>query len=463
MRGPSTPPSGPFFWTKLRLNAHGWPRLPWNRAWRADLSAYADDELDPSERARVQAQLEASPERQQWLAEVEHVQETLAALSAAELPRSFELSELQFAAARTADSEPVDERAAATRAIPLRLATAGAVASLVALATVSGFDMLDNPTVSTPTITRIEPTATAVTTGVASQSTQSAAESPAAPAGASESEPAQAQQAATIAAAPSDDAEQPATTAQSQQPEPAATEAALEEAEAEEQAEQAAQEQAQYQQQAAQQAEQQIAQDTPPAMTAEQQEAARDPARGAVNAGISADQSQSAAADPTFSARDDSDAQAAQTEQADAAISGAASDQAQTQAAEPAPESQSVQVAETDTEDQPAATSETSPEADQPDDPQPSRVVVVSTSDQADQDTRRISIPDTQQQIVHRNSDRSADPDDWPIPARPQAAGETSAAEPGWETPVQIALAIVAIVALLIWVFCWLLTRRQTV
>lgn len=457
MRGPSTPPSGPFFWTKLRLNAHGWPRLPWNRAWRADLSAYADDELDPSERARVQAQLEASPERQQWLAEVEHVQETLAALSAAELPRSFELSELQFAAARTADSEPVDEHAATTRAIPLRLATAGAVASLVALATVSGFDMLDNPTVTTPTITRIEPTATAVTTGVASQSTQSAA----APAAASESESAQAQQAVTIAAAQSDDAEQSATAAQSQQPEPAAAEAALEEAEAEEQAEQAAQEQAQYQQQAAQQAEQQIAQDTPPAMTAEQQEAARDPARGAVNAGISSDQSQSDAADPTFSARDDSDAQAAQADPAADATTADAAEQAQAKTTEPAPEAQTEQAAET--EDQPPATSETSAEAGEPDEPQPSRVVVVSTSGQADQDTRRISIPDTQQQIVHRNSDRSADPDDWPIPARPQAAGETSAAEPGWETPVQIALAVVAIVALLIWVFCWLLTRRQTV
>ena len=447
MRGPGTSPSGPFFWTKLRLNAHGWPRLPWNRAWRADLSAYADDELDPGERARVQAQLDASPERQQWLAEIEHVQETLAALSAAELPRSFELSELQFAAARTADSEPIDERASATRAIPLRLATAGAVASLVALATVSGFDMLDNPTISTPTITRIEPTATAVTTGVA--------ESPAAPESASASESAQAQQAATVAAAPSEQTQQSAAAAQSQQPEPTVAAAAVEEAEEEEQA---AQEQAQYEQQAAMQAEQQSAEDTPPAMTAEQQEAARDPARGAVTAGISADQSQSDSADPTFSARDD---QAAQADQADDARTAAASKQTQAEAAEPAPESQTDQAAET--EDQPAATSDAAIEADEPDDPQPSRVVVVSTSGQADQDTRRISIPDTGQQTVHRNSGRSTDPNDWPIPARPQAAGETRAAEPGWETPVQIVLAVVAIVALLIWVFCWLVARRQAI
>ena len=439
MRGPNPPRRSGL---RLRLR----PRLPWTRAWRAELSAYADDELTSAQRERAQARLGDSPERRQWLAEIEHVQQTLALLSTAELPRSFELSETQFAAARAAHAQPLNERATAVRAIPLRLATAGAVASLVALATVSGFDMLDDPDGSAPLAATPEPTAAAVTTAAtadaqtAQQSAAQAADPPAAPI---ETEPAE--QTATVAATRSEPAQQSATAAvQSQEPEPTAAPAAAEEAQAEtEQAQPLAQ------------AEQTAAEDTPPAITAEQQEAARDPARGAVTAGINTGQSQSQSATPEHDAPNtDQTTQAEPAADAVDAADDAGADTASTDAdAQPEAEAQSQPAAEPEQQSEPAALS-----GDEADASQPVRVIVVSTSGQDGERVRRIQIPGHDQHTVHRSADRHAD--DWPIPARPQAAGEVSA-DPSWETPVQIALAAVTVAALLLWAFLWNLNRRR--
>lgn len=451
MRGSSTPRSGFFRRTKQRVQRHGWPWLPWNQAWRADLSAYADDELPPADRARVEARVDGSPERREWLAEIEQVQESLAILSTPELPRSFELSEPQFAAALATDAEPIDERAASTRAIPLRLATAGAVASLVALATISGFDMLNNPSGSAPLAAAPEPAATEVTTG-GGGSAQSSPVAAAQQSAQSELEAQQTEPAATVAAASSDETAQdasaapPASSSDASESESAAAQAP-EEAEAEQvEAFEQAQEQ--------QQAQQAMANDSPPAITAEQQEAARDPARGAVTAGISSDRAQqSESSDPTISAVRDSE-----QPEAEAAESVA---EPTAEPSAPAVQSQSEATPAAEPQSQPAADAVADAADDQPAEPQAARVAPESSTESG-QTARQAALPDARQRTVHRDSVRSADPDDWPIPARPDAASARSG-DPSWETPVQIALAVIAVTAILIWAFLWTLSRRRAI
>ncbi|MCY3559366.1 MAG: hypothetical protein OXH13_12100 [Chloroflexi bacterium] len=400
------------------------------RDWRADVSAYLDDELTPRQRERVEARLARSDDMQAYLDELRQMRAALRGFAAEPSRAPFQITP-EMLASQTAEPLPASnlERA-------LRLSMTTAAIGVATFSAVLIFDAVDRPTVTfTTTAAGDVQSAAAAAQAAAERAPRQEAATDAdgtavAVVSIASSEPQQAQSAGQAEAA-----EQVAQAAQAEQPEPAeqATAAAYR-AESDEQTsqEQAAQEQAQAQQQAEEAEWQQSAQEEAESARAAHQQAAADPSRRALNAGSSSGQREQQEVNAE-------DVIAKQEEPTDQATTRA--DAAQQDGEAPVVESTDAAEATETTETVESAGSDDG--AGQ------------SPQDQAVADTGTAS----QSQSV--TSSARVVESEWPLPQRPQSSSVRLASDPAWEVPLQIALAIVSFGSLLAWILLTVMDRRR--
>ena len=368
------------------------------RDWREDASAYIDGELSAKDRLRIEAQLAHSAEMRDYLADLQDMRSVLRAMESTPLAAPFQLTSEMLNDPRRAALRS----STATRALRLSMSTAAI--GVATFAAVMVFDVIDSPTV-TFTSTSADgaadsvPTASVVTDEVEVETrTQSAAESASAP------PPSRIE---AVAAAREPEAEESATAASVQVQEESA----------------AQQEAAQQPQQSTQEAyepdeaEESVGDDT----------ATADPSRRAITAGRAA-----------------SDAEAGE------AASVSAEDvvqQQKPQAAQPALDEAEASddaaplVADTESEPTPSPAAETPTQASDPEQSQ--------AAPQTQTETRAAATSATQAQS------------DWPLEQRPRSSTVRLARDPSWEAPVQIALAVIAISATLLWLVLTIVDRRR--
>ncbi len=373
--------------------------------WRDEVSAYLDGELSPAERIRVEGRLASSDEMRAYLADLEQMRSVLKSLEPTAALAPFQLTtEMLGGVSRT-----VARPSQATRALRLSMTTAAV--GVATFGAVMIFDVIDSPTVRFATSSADDASTLVPTAQVVTDSAQAEAESEAS----AEAAPATVRS-VTVFAAPADGQAMEAEVEEQPQMESAFI----------------ARDSDSWQER------EESAQWAELVLTDEQ--AAVDPARRALTSGTSSQGHDSAEAEEVTAA----DVVERPEQSADAeAMASIAEDNS-------AAETSAGATAETDDAEPTSDAAPTSSTAQASSD---------DASERADAQSTAGSSARSSTQVV-TTSVRQVE-SDWPLEQRPRSGTVVLATDPSWERPVQIALAVIAIGATVVWLALTIVDRRR--